>query len=144
MKSIIETARMTTGLMMMVDAIERAGLTDTFERSGPYTLFAPTDGAFERLPKDIFDQLQGDMQTLRQVLLYHAVEGKLMLEDIVSMQQLMALNKTELTVGESIYGPLINDSKILTPDIECSNGVIHVVNYVLFPGLVRVKGGVQY
>lgn len=141
MKTILETTRESGGFLILSKAIETAGLADLLKEAGPYTLFAPTDGAFSRLPAGAIDELMEDPETLRMILRYHIVPEKLTLEMLVPKRYLSTLDGEEVTVGESVYGPLINDSNIITPDIECSNGIMHVVNYLLFPNKIRVRGG---
>ncbi len=141
MKTILETTRESGGFLILSKAIEMAGLVDLLQGEGPFTLFAPTDGAFSRLPAGAIDEIMEDPETLRTTLRYHIIPERLTLEMLVPNRYIAALDGEEVVVGESTYGPLINDLKIITPDIECLNGIIHVINYLLFPNLVKVKGG---
>jgi uncharacterized surface protein with fasciclin (FAS1) repeats len=125
----VEDGRFTT----LVAALDAAGLVETLSGEGSFTVFAPTDDAFAALPDGTVEGLLADVDALTNVLLYHVVDGKVMSIDVVALTQAEALQGDSLAVafdGESVK---INDSTVIIPDIEASNGVIHVIDAVLLP-----------
>jgi uncharacterized surface protein with fasciclin (FAS1) repeats len=117
----------------LVAALDAAGLVETLSGEGSFTVFAPTDDAFAALPDGTVEGLLADVDALTNVLLYHVVDGKVMSVDVVALTQAEALQGDSLDVsfdGESVK---INESTVIIPDIEASNGVIHVIDAVLLP-----------
>jgi len=127
----VEDGRFTT----VVAALEAAGLVEALQGAGPFTVFAPTDDAFAALPEGTVEGLLGDPVALANVLLYHVVDGKVMAEDALGLDG----QKVETLSGETILitidsgSVMINESTVIIPDIEASNGVIHVIDQVLLP-----------
>ena len=132
---VIDVAIEADDFNTLATALTEAELIDTLKGDGPFTVFAPTDAAFEALPDGVLDSLLADKEELTNVLLYHVVSGKVMAEDVLEMDGAMV----ETLLGEEIeisikYGDVyINDAKVQTTDIEASNGVIHVIDTVLVP-----------
>jgi uncharacterized surface protein with fasciclin (FAS1) repeats len=125
----IENGSFTT----LVAAVEAAGLVDTLKSEGPFTVFAPTDEAFNALPEGTVPALMNDIPALTDVLLYHVVPGKVMAADVVN------LSSADTALGESVSirvedgNVYINDAQVVITDVEASNGVIHVVDAVIIP-----------
>lgn len=121
---IVDTAVTAGNFNTLVTAVQEAGLVDTLKGNGPYTVFAPTDEAFAKLPDGTLESLLADKEQLAKVLTYHVVPGKVMSSDIANMQ---SLNTVE---GSSISTSTLRVTKA---DIMTSNGVIHVIDEVLIP-----------
>ncbi len=134
MGDIVDVATEAGSFTTLLTAATAAGLVDTLKSEGPFTILAPTDEAFAALPAGTLDGLLKDPEALKQILLYHVIKGKVMAEQVVS-----------LTTADSVAGPAIkievkdgtvylNDTaKVVTTDIEASNGVIHVIDQVILP-----------
>jgi uncharacterized surface protein with fasciclin (FAS1) repeats len=129
---IVDTAAAAGQFRTLVAALEKADLVDTLKGAGPYTVFAPTDEAFAKLPKGALEGLLNDKEKLTSVLTYHVVPGKVMAADVKP-------GKTKTVQGESLSvaaknGTVtVNDARVVKTDIAASNGVIHVVDSVLLP-----------
>lgn len=111
-------------------AVKAAGLVDTLSGTGPFTVFAPNNKAFAKIPEATLKELMADKAKLTNVLTGHVVAGKVMSKDVAGMKTATTLAKTDVKISTE-SGVMINDAKVLTPDIECSNGVIHVIDTVL-------------
>jgi uncharacterized surface protein with fasciclin (FAS1) repeats len=127
----VEDGRFTT----LVTALEAAGLVEALQAEGPFTVFAPTDDAFAALPEGTLEGLLADTEALTQILLYHVIDGKVMAAQVVELdgQQVETLSGNNLSMmidGEAVK---INQSQVIIPDVEASNGVIHVIDSVLVP-----------
>ena len=135
MKDIVDTAIEAEGFNTLVTAIQEAGLVDALKAEGPYTVFAPTDEAFAALPDGVLDDLLANPEELKNVLLFHVVEGKVMAEDVLEMDGAMVetLLGQEIEISIDMGNVYINDAQVITTDIETSNGVIHVIDTVLVP-----------
>jgi uncharacterized surface protein with fasciclin (FAS1) repeats len=107
-------------------------LVETLNGAGPFTVFAPTDEAFAKLPEGTVEGLLADKEKLTKILTYHVVSGKVMASDVSGMTEAPSLEGGMLKV-DTTNGVMINQSHVITPDIECSNGVIHVIDTVLLP-----------
>ena len=132
MKNIIETAVEAGTFKTLVTAITSAGLVETLSGPGPFTVFAPNDDAFAKLSKGSLDAVLADKEKLSKVLTYHVVSGKVMSNEVVTMNSVNTLEGGALAISTA-DGVHVNDAKVLTTDIECSNGVIHVIDTVLMP-----------
>jgi uncharacterized surface protein with fasciclin (FAS1) repeats len=131
--NIVQTAVESGEFDILITAIQTAELEETLSGEGPFTLFAPTDSAFEALPPDTLDALLDDKDALTNVLLYHVAEGELMAANVVEMESIETMQGGELTVNATNETVMVNDATITTTDIEASNGVIHVIDKVLIP-----------
>lgn len=132
-QNIVETAVAAGDFTTLATALDAAGLVETLEGDGPYTVFAPTDAAFEALPAGTLDDLLADPEALADVLTYHVVDGDVMAADLSDGMEVTALNGDTLTVtidGDTVK---VNDATVTTADIVTSNGVIHVIDAVLIP-----------
>lgn len=130
---IIETATEDGNFTTLLAAIEAANLTDTLKGEGPFTVFAPTDEAFDALPNGTINALVNDTDALTNILLYHVAEERLMAEDVVNLTNITTLQGSELPVNVTDEGVFVGDAEIIVQDINASNGVIHVIDSVLIP-----------
>lgn len=131
--NIVETAVAAGDFTTLVTAVEAAGLAETLSGEGPYTVFAPTDAAFEALPAGTLDELLADPDALANVLTYHVVDGDVMAADLSDGMEVEALNGETLTITVDGDTVKVNDATVTTADIVTSNGVIHVIDTVLVP-----------
>ena len=130
--SIFQTAVEAGSFKTLAQALDAAGLVDTLQSQGPFTVFAPTDEAFAKLPAGTLDKLIQNPGQLRAVLLYHVVPGKVTADQVSKRSSAETALGQELTISTA-YGVMINDAKVVTPDVMASNGVIHVIDSVLIP-----------
>ncbi|NIN70372.1 MAG: fasciclin domain-containing protein [Gemmatimonadetes bacterium] len=134
-KDIVETAVSAGSFQTLVAAVQAAGLVETLQGEGPFTVFAPTDEAFAKLPAGTVEELlkEENRDQLIAILTYHVVPGKLLAEDVVQ------LKGAETAQGQSVRfslkdgGAYIDEARIIKTDIEASNGVIHVIDSVILP-----------
>jgi len=135
MKDIVDTAIEAEGFNTLVTALQEAGLVEALRAEGPFTVFAPTDEAFAALPEGVLDGLLANTEELKNVLLFHVVEGKVMAEDVLEMDgaRVATLLGEEIEIKIDMRNVYINDAQVITTDIETSNGVIHVIDTVLVP-----------
>jgi len=132
-KDIVDTAIADGRFETLVAALQAAELVNTLKGDGPYTVFAPTDDAFDKLPDGTVEALLNDIPTLKDILLYHVVAGKVMAEDVVKLTSATTVLGEPVTISVSGSTVKVNDAKVTVTDIECSNGVIHVIDTVLLP-----------
>ena len=132
-QDIVEIAVADDRFETLVAALQAADLVDTLKGAGPFTVFAPTDDAFDTLPAGTLDSLLQDIPALTDVLLYHVVSGKVMAADVVALTSATTVLGKDVTVKVEQGNVYINDAKVIITDIEASNGVIHVIDTVLIP-----------
>lgn len=134
-KNIVETAVAAGSFKTLAAALEAGGLVDALQGEGPFTVFAPTDDAFAKLPEGTIATLlkPENKDQLVDILTYHVVSGNVPSSVAVTLEKATALNEKELKIMKKDEGLFLNDSKVVTADIECSNGVIHVIDSVLLP-----------
>ena len=131
---IVDTAVAAGSFNTLVAAVQAAGLVDALKGDGPFTVFAPTDDAFAKIPQETIDGLLADPTgDLTQILLYHVVAGKVMASDLSDGLTVATLQGGEVTFSLSDAGAKVNDANIIATDIETSNGVIHVIDSVILP-----------
>lgn len=130
-KDIVDTALAAGNFKTLATALQAAGLIDTLKGPGPFTVFAPTDAAFAKIPKATLDALLADKAKLTAVLTYHVVAGKVMAAD-VKPGSVRTVQGTDLMVS-TMGGVKVNDSNVTATDIVADNGVIHVIDSVLLP-----------
>jgi uncharacterized surface protein with fasciclin (FAS1) repeats len=130
---IVGTAVSAGNLTTLTKLLTRAGLVDTLRRPGPYTVFAPTDAAFKKVPTKTLDALLRDKAKLKAVLLYHVVAGKVTAQDVVNLSSATTVSGKSVRIRVTGSNVFVNDAKVTSPDVMASNGVIHVVNRVLIP-----------
>lgn len=128
---IVETAVKAGSFKTLVAAVQAAGLVDTLKGPGPFTVFAPTDEAFAKVPKDALDALLKDKAALTKVLTYHVVSGKVMAAD-VKAGKVRTVQGQELTFGTT-GGVTVDNARVTAADVVASNGVIHVIDTVVMP-----------
>lgn len=128
---IVQTAAAAGNFNTLLKAVTEAGLTDGLKGKGPFTLFAPTDEAFAKLPPGALDELLKDKSKLSDLLRYHVVPGAVMAKDVKAGKVRMA-NGKEALVGTT-GGVTIDGASVVKPDIQASNGVIHVIDTVIMP-----------
>jgi uncharacterized surface protein with fasciclin (FAS1) repeats len=132
-KNIVETAVATGKFKTLASLMQQAGLAGTLQGKGPYTVFAPTDAAFAKVPKATLDALGKDKAKLRAVLLYHVAEGKLTAAKVVKRSSVKTLNGQRVSVRVRNGKAYVGGARVTTADVRASNGVIHVINRVLLP-----------
>jgi len=135
MHDIIDTAVAAGSFKTLAAAVTAAGLVDTLKGSGPFTVFAPTDEAFAKLPAGTVDALLKDIPKLKSILTYHVVAGKVHAADVVKLDGKSAktLNGSEVKVTTAGGVKLNGSANVVKTDIECTNGVIHVLDSVILP-----------
>ena len=129
---IVETAVSAGQFKTLVKALQEANLVDTLKGKGPFTVFAPTDAAFAKLPAGTLDALLKDKQKLAAVLTYHVVAGKVMAAQ-VEPGPVKTVEGQSLTVTEDHGAVMVDNAKVVKTDIVASNGVIHVIDSVIVP-----------
>ena len=130
-KDIVDVAVGAGNFKTLVAAVQAAGLVDTLKSPGPFTVFAPTDAAFAKIPKATLDALLADKAKLTAVLTYHVVPGKVMAKD-VKAGKVKTAQGGELTITTT-GGVKVDGANVVTTDIAASNGVIHVIDTVVLP-----------
>jgi transforming growth factor-beta-induced protein len=132
-KDIVDTAAANPQFKTLVAAVQAAGLVDTLKGKGPFTIFAPTDAAFAKLPKGTVEALLKDPEKLKSILLYHAVSGKVYSGAINTTAPVATVNGANVTFTVKNGQLYVNDARIVTTDILTTNGVIHVIDTVILP-----------
>jgi len=132
-KDIVQTASGDGQFKTLARALEAAGLVETLKGDGPFTVFAPTDEAFAKVPKEKLEALLKDKEALTAVLTYHVVSGKVMAADVVKLDSAKTVQGKSLTIEAKDGKVKINGANVTKADIECKNGVIHVIDAVLLP-----------
>lgn len=130
-KDIVDTAISAGSFKTLVTAVQAAGLVDTLKGKGPFTVFAPTDEAFAKIPKDQLDALLKDKAKLTAVLTYHVVAGKVMAKDVKAGEVKSVQGDTIKITTDG--GVKVDAAKVVKTDIAASNGVIHVIDSVIMP-----------
>ena len=137
MKNIVETAIDSGSFTTLVTAVKAADLVKTLSGPGPFTVFAPNDEAFAKLPEGTIEALLKDKTKLTSILTYHVVPGKVMAADIKTLSSAVTVQGQELNIDAKRWhlhrNVKVNGSNVIKTDIECSNGVIHVIDKVLMP-----------
>jgi uncharacterized surface protein with fasciclin (FAS1) repeats len=134
-RNIVETAVAAGSFTTLAKALQAAGLVDTLTGKGPFTVFAPTDEAFAKLPEGTLEELlkPENKAKLVAILTYHVVPGKVMASDVVSLTSAKTVNGQELSITVKDGGVMIDNAHVVKTDIATSNGVIHVIDTVLLP-----------
>jgi uncharacterized surface protein with fasciclin (FAS1) repeats len=132
-KDIVQIAVENGGFTTLVAALKAAGLVGTLQGSGPFTVFAPTDAAFAKLPPGTVEALLKDKEKLTAILTYHVLSGKVMSKDISGRVEPATVNGATLTVERRSNGVFVDNAQVVTADIVASNGVIHVIDAVVLP-----------
>lgn len=130
---IVDTAVSAGQFNTLVTAVKAAGLLDTLKGDGPFTVFAPTDDAFAKIPADQLEALLADTKKLTAVLTYHVVPGKVMAKDVVSMENVTTVQGQSASIKVMDGKVFIDEAIVSATDIETGNGVIHVIDSVIIP-----------
>ena len=135
MHDIVDTAVAAGTFKTLVAAVTAANLVATLKSTGPFTVFAPSDEAFAKFPAGTVESLLADIPKLTAILTYHVVAGKVMAADVMTMdgQSVATVNGASLKISTTDGVKLNGDTQVITTDIECTNGVIHVIDSVLLP-----------
>lgn len=129
---IVDTAIGAGQFNTLVKALTAAGLVDALKGTGPFTVFAPTDAAFAKIPADKLNALLADKAALTKVLTYHVVPGRIMARDVKSGEVKTAQGQP-ITIKAGKDGVMVNDARVVKTDVVASNGVIHVIDTVILP-----------
>ena len=134
-KDVVDTAIGAGNFSTLVAAIKAAGLVDTLKGDGPFTVFAPTDEAFAKLPAGTVEDLlkPENKAKLVSILTYHVVPGKVMASAVVKLSEAKTVNGQSVAISVKDGTVMVDSAKVVTTDIECSNGVIHVIDAVVLP-----------
>ena len=133
-KDIVQTATDAGSFKTLLTAVKAAGLVDTLEGKGPFTVFAPTDAAFAALPAGTLDKLLADKEALNAVLLYHVVPGAVTADQVVGLTSATTVEGSPIAIAIKDGLVYLNGSaQVVTPDVMASNGVIHVIDKVILP-----------
>lgn len=132
MTNIVETAIAAGTFNTLVTAVKAAGLVETLSGTGPFTVLAPTDEAFAKLPAGTVEGLLKDIPKLKAILTYHVIAGKFMAADVIKLTTAKTVNGQSVMIA-SINGVTVDGAKVIKADIETDNGVIHVIDSVILP-----------
>jgi uncharacterized surface protein with fasciclin (FAS1) repeats len=130
---IVQTAVAAGQFKTLAKLLTRAGLVGALQQPGPYTVFAPTDAAFKKVPKKTLNALLHNKAKLKAVLLYHVVSGDVKAADVVKLSSATTLNGKSVRIRLSGMNVFVNSAKVTKADVTATNGVIHVINRVLIP-----------
>ncbi len=134
-KDIVDTAVSAGNFNTLVTAVKAAGLVETLKSRGPFTVFAPTDDAFAKLPQGTVENLlkPQNKEKLASILTYHVVAGKVMAADVVKLSHAKTVNGQSLSIKTYGNTVKVDSANVIKTDIKCSNGVIHVIDAVVLP-----------
>jgi uncharacterized surface protein with fasciclin (FAS1) repeats len=143
MKNIVQVAVEAGSFNTLVAAVKAAGLVETLSGPGPFTVFAPTDAAFAKLPAGTIDALLADKEKLTSILTYHVVSGKIMAADIITSNGATPKTVNGLPLDIAVRGGkvYVNGVNVVTADVQAANGVIHIIDAVLLPQAAPVPAG---
>ena len=134
MADIVDTAVKAGSFNTLVAAVKTAGLVDTLKGAGPFTVFAPTDEAFAKLPDGTVDALLKDIPKLKKILTYHVVSGKVKTSDFsLTLKSATTVEGSDVKIDTSNGSVKVNEATVSTPDVDADNGVIHIIDTVLIP-----------
>jgi uncharacterized surface protein with fasciclin (FAS1) repeats len=132
-KDIVDTAVAAGDFSSLVTAVKAAGLVETLKGEGPFTVFAPTDAAFAKVPTDTLNALLADKAALANVLTYHVVAGNVMAADVVKLTSAVTVQGQAVSIEVKDGKVYVDGSQVVATDIKASNGVIHVIDAVILP-----------
>ncbi|NNG16289.1 MAG: fasciclin domain-containing protein [Gemmatimonadales bacterium] len=130
---IVDVAVAAGSFTTLAKALQVAGLVETLKGDGPFTVFAPTDEAFAKVPKEMLEALLADKEKLTAVLTYHVVPGKVMAEKVVKLNTATTVNGQDVTIMVHDGKVMIDNANVVKADIKASNGIIHVIDSVILP-----------
>lgn len=131
--NIVQTADSAGSFTTLLAAAQAAGLAETLSGVGPYTVFAPTDEAFAKLPEGTVEALLANPDQLREILLYHVVPGRVPASEVVGLDRATTAQGSDVAITVADNSVLINNARVISTDIEASNGIIHVIDTVILP-----------
>ena len=132
-KDIVDTAVAAGDFSTLVTAVKAAGLVETLKGEGPFTVFAPTDAAFAKVPTDTLNALLADKAALANVLTYHVVAGNVMAADVVKLTSAVTVQGQAVSIAVKDGKVYVDGAQVVATDIKASNGVIHVIDAVILP-----------
>ena len=132
MADIVDTAIAAGSFTTLVKAVQAAGLVETLKGAGPFTVFAPTDEAFAKIPAETLNAVLADKAQLTAILTYHVVAGKVLAADVVNLKSAKTVQGGEIAI-DTTNGVKVDDANVVKTDIVCDNGVIHVIDSVIMP-----------
>ena len=134
-KTIVETAVGAGKFNTLVAAVKAAGLAETLSGKGPFTVLAPTDEAFAKIPADVLKGLlkPENKDKLAAILTYHVISGNVKAEDVVKLESAKTVNGQSITISAKDGKVMVDGANVVKTDIECTNGVIHVIDSVIMP-----------
>jgi uncharacterized surface protein with fasciclin (FAS1) repeats len=132
-KNIVETAIAAGQFNTLVTAVQEAGLVETLSGEGPFTVFAPTDEAFAKIPEADLNALLADKEALTNVLTYHVVAGKVKAADVVNLTEAETVQGSTIDIQVDGDTVMIDNARVIQTDIKTSNGIIHVIDTVITP-----------
>ncbi|MBW4648846.1 MAG: fasciclin domain-containing protein [Kastovskya adunca ATA6-11-RM4] len=137
MADIVETAINAGSFNTLTQALEAAGLVDALKGEGPFTVFAPVDEAFTRLPEGTLDSLLQDPGKLKKILAYHVLFGDVRSDNLLELEEAETMEGSSVQIDTS-HGYKVNQAIIVQPDILTDNGVIHVIDSILMPAIMSL------
>lgn len=132
-KDIVDTAVAAGNFKTLAAALQAAGLVETLKGKGPFTVFAPTDEAFAKLPAATVEALLKDKEKLTKILLYHVVSGNVMAKDVVKLKSAKTVQGSSVKINAKDGKVMVDNANVVKTDIAASNGVIHVIDSVILP-----------
>ncbi len=143
MKNIVQVAIEAGSFKTLVAAVQAAGLVDALQGAGPFTVFAPSDAAFAKLPAGALNGLLADKERLSEVLTYHVLAGRVMAADVIKAGSVnpVTVNGQKLDIVVRDGNVHVNGAMVVTADIVASNGVIHIIDAVVMPAAASVPAG---
>lgn len=140
MADIIETAVKAGSFSTLIKALEVGNLVDILKSPGPYTVFAPVDEAFARMPEGMLDTLLQDIPKLKKILTYHVVSGDVRSDNLLEIDEAPTVEGSVLVIDTS-NGYKVNQAIVLEPDVLTDNGVIHAIDSILMPAMIEYQSG---
>ncbi|HEY9642154.1 MAG TPA: fasciclin domain-containing protein [Coleofasciculaceae cyanobacterium] len=137
MANLIDTAAKAGSFKTLIKAIEAADLVDLLNSPGPFTVLAPSDDAFSQLPAGVLEKLLLDLPKLKRILMYHILSGDVRSDDLAEIDEAPTEEGSIVAVERSNGNVKINDAQVMKTDVLADNGVIHVINQVLVPGILE-------
>jgi len=132
LKNLVETAISEGTFKTLIIALREAGLYDILCSEGPYTIFAPTDEAFSKLPNGTIEKIMKDKEKLTDILTYHVIANRVYSREVSALQKADTINGKQVKI-KSGNNVKIDNARIIKSDIKCTNGVIHIIDEVLLP-----------
>jgi uncharacterized surface protein with fasciclin (FAS1) repeats len=132
MKNLIQTAIAEGNFKTLIKVIQETGFVDILSVEGPFTIFAPTDQAFAKLPKGTMEKLLKDKEKLTEILTYHVILDRVMVKQVLKIRKANTVNGKDLSINTK-NGVKIDKANIIKTDIECINGILHIIDEVLIP-----------